>query len=66
MKQGVLFESSMEMLPKALSIGQRRYLGNKQQLLSFIESVIVRECGDFKSLGDFFAGTGVVSSHFNN
>ena len=35
MKQGVLFKSASEGLPEPLSIGQRRYLGNKQQILSF-------------------------------
>jgi adenine-specific DNA-methyltransferase len=65
MKQGVLFQTTGKDLPGALAIGQRRYLGNKQQLLSFIDSVISRECGAFNSFGDYFAGTGVVSSHFN-
>ena len=65
MKQGLLFERPLE-LPQPLSIGQRRYLGNKQQLLGFIEDILARQCGRFTSFGDFFAGTGVVSSYFNN
>jgi len=49
-----------------LSIEQRRYLGNKNLLLPFLESVITSECTNVESVGDFFAGTGVVSSYFNN
>ncbi len=47
------------------SISQRRYLGNKNSILPFIENIIKNEIGHFNSLCDIFAGTGVVGSHFN-
>ncbi|MFO1442338.1 DNA adenine methylase [Bacillus sp. Bva_UNVM-123] len=51
---------------KTLSIQNRRYLGGKHKLLPFIEKVIQDECGDWNSLIDIFAGTGVVGYHFNS
>lgn len=46
-------------------ISQRRYLGNKNSILSFVENIIQNEIGEFNSLCDLFSGTGVVGSHFN-
>jgi len=46
-------------------ISQRRYLGNKNSILNFIENIIKNEIGHFNSLCDIFAGTGVVGSYFN-
>ena len=49
---------------RALSIQNRRYLGNKYRLLGFIEETINKHCPETKSLMDIFAGTGVVAYHF--
>ncbi len=46
-------------------ISQRRYLGNKNSILPFIEEIIKTEIGDFDSLCDIFSGTGVVGEYFN-
>ena len=48
-----------------INIQNRRYLGNKYKLLSFIEKIIQEHCSDAKSLLDIFAGTGVVAHHFS-
>ena len=49
---------------KYTKINNRRYLGNKYRLLPFITDVISRECGEFESFADVFAGTGAVSSAY--
>ena len=46
-------------------IAQRRYLGNKNAILPFIEKIIKEEIGDFNSFCDIFAGTGTVGNRFN-
>jgi adenine-specific DNA-methyltransferase len=46
-------------------ISQRRYLGNKNRILGFIDEIIKTEIGDFNSLCDIFSGTGVVGAYFN-
>jgi adenine-specific DNA-methyltransferase len=46
-------------------ISQRRYLGNKNSILPFINKVINDEIGEFYSFCDIFAGTGVVGNYFN-
>ncbi|KJR41828.1 modification methylase [Candidatus Magnetoovum chiemensis] len=46
-------------------IQKRRFLGNKYKLLGFIEEIVNENCGEFKSLCDIFAGTGVVGERFN-
>lgn len=48
----------------SIKINNRRYLGNKYKLLSFIKGVIEEECKDVSVIFDVFAGTGVVSSAF--
>ena len=50
---------------KTSHINNRRYLGNKYKLLSFIKRVVDNECNSIKSVADIFAGTGAVSSAFN-
>jgi len=52
-------------LSKIFNISQRRYLGNKNSILPFIENIITNEIGEFYSFCDIFAGTGVVGSYFN-
>ena len=47
------------------TISQRRYLGNKTNLLHFIKNIIQQEIGSFYSFCDMFAGTGVVGEYFN-
>lgn len=51
---------------KTSLINNRRYLGNKYKLLSFITKVINDKCDNIKSIADIFAGTGAVSSAFHN
>lgn len=46
-------------------ISQRRYLGNKNSILAFIDEIIRDEVGDFDSFCDIFSGTGVVGAYFN-
>lgn len=48
------------------SINNRRYLGNKYKLNNFIKNTINKECGDFETFADLFAGTGVVASIFQD
>ena len=43
----------------------RRFLGNKYKLLSFIEHIIYSKCNSFESFCDIFGGTGIVGNHFN-
>ena len=47
-------------------INNRRYLGNKYRLLPFINDVIAKECGNFDTFADIFAGTGAVSSAYTD
>ena len=49
---------------QVLGIQNRRYLGNKYKLLSFIEEVMDKHCPGVNTLFDVFAGTGVVGYHF--
>lgn len=49
---------------KTLRINNRRYLGNKFKLLSFITGVVEAECSGIEVVADIFAGTGAVSSAF--
>ncbi|MFA5291013.1 MAG: DNA adenine methylase, partial [Candidatus Paceibacterota bacterium] len=51
---------------KKVSITQRRYLGSKTKLLSFIDNIIETEKISFDSFADIFAGTGTVANHFHN
>ena len=47
-------------------INNRRYLGNKYRILTFIKQIISENCGDFESFADIFAGTGAVSSAYTD
>lgn len=49
---------------KTSAINNRRYLGNKYKLLSFIKNVVDTECRNVHLVADIFAGTGAVSSAF--
>ena len=56
--------SATETTYKTSLINNRRYLGNKYKLLSFITCVVNDECADIETVADIFAGTGAVSSAF--
>lgn len=51
---------------ETISINNRRYLGNKFKLLSFIKEVVSNNCPEITSFADLFAGTGAVASGFSN
>lgn len=51
---------------KTVSINQRRYLGSKTKLLSFIDDILQSENIEFETFADIFAGTGTVANHFYN
>ena len=54
-----------EVLPyKTSKINNRRYLGNKYKLLSFIKEIVDNECSGINIVADIFSGTGAVSSAF--
>lgn len=48
------------------SIENRRFLGNKFKLVSWIKNVIKENCGKINSICDIFAGTGVVGFYLSN
>lgn len=50
---------------KTFHLKSRRFLGNKYKLLKFIKKIIDENIGNFDSLCDAFAGTGVVGDYFN-
>lgn len=60
------YQVILENLINHFSIQNRRFLGNKNRLLNFIENIVNKKCGDFKSFCDIFSGTGVVGAKFNN
>ena len=49
-----------------LNIKNRRYLGSKAKLLSFITEVVEKECNNINVFLDLFGGTGNVAWNFNN
>ena len=51
---------------KTSLINNRRYLGNKYKLLSFITGVVNDECSDIETVADIFSGTGAVASAFTD
>ena len=51
---------------KTTNINNRRYLGNKYKLLSFINNVIVDKCSDVNVIADIFSGTGAFSLLFHD
>ena len=53
-------------MPKTTLINNRRYLGNKYRLLPFIMRVVNDHCPNVQVLADLFAGTGAVSSAFQD
>lgn len=53
-------------MPKTTLINNRRYLGNKYRLLPFITQVVNEHCANVQVVADLFAGTGAVSSAFQD
>ncbi len=51
---------------KTTLINNRRYLGNKYRLLPFIKQVVSEHCPNVNVVADLFAGTGAVSSAFQD
>lgn len=51
---------------KTIKINNRRYLGNKYKLCSFIKNVVDENCEGVKSVADIFAGTGSVADAFSD
>lgn len=51
---------------KTTLINNRRYLGNKYRLLPFIRQVVDEHCNNVNIVADLFAGTGAVSSAFQD
>ena len=58
-------KSSAVLATNKFDIQQRRYLGNKHNVLGLIDEVVKSEIGEFESLCDIFAGTGVVGHRYN-
>jgi len=56
----------MPKMEKSFKITNRRYLGSKTKLLSFIHETIEKEALQFDSVLDLFAGTGAVADSFND
>ena len=55
----------MEKTIEKLEIYNRKYLGSKKRLLSFIEEVILSKVKYMDVFIDGFSGTGVVAEYFN-
>lgn len=49
---------------KTFSIENRRYLGNKQRLIPYIQAVLEQTCPNAQTVLDLFAGTGSVGNAF--
>jgi adenine-specific DNA-methyltransferase len=49
---------------KSVHVHNRKYIGSKQHLLSFIEGVVAAKAPEATTLGDLFCGSGVVACHF--
>ena len=47
-------------------LSNRRYLGSKTKLISFIHEVVNKNCSNINSVLDLFGGTGVVGYSFND
>lgn len=57
-------EKPKQLKYKTSDINNRRYLGNKYRLLSFITNTVKNECKDVNTVADIFSGTGAVASAF--
>ena len=52
--------------PAEFGLKNRRYIGSKSRLLPFIAGRSAKNCGEFGSICDAFAGTGSVGQAFND
>lgn len=59
-------KGSQEKFGEELSIYNRRYLGSKKRLLSFIEEIVTNHTNNINTVADIFGGTGVVSDLFRS
>ena len=59
-------EKELKVPYKTITINNRRYLGNKYKLLTFITKIVQTECKNINTIADIFAGTGAVSSAFTD
>lgn len=48
------------------SLSNRRYIGSKAKLISFIQEVVNNNCTGITSILDIFGGTGIVGKSFND
>ena len=57
-------EMEMYQAMKTFTPANRRYLGCKSRLITFIHKIVEENCPDITSVADIFAGTGVVADSF--
>ena len=63
----ISYELSKKEKPlKTSTINNRRYLGNKYKLLSFIRQIVEENCENINTIADVFSGTGAVASAFSD
>ncbi|PTG18369.1 DNA adenine methylase, partial [Staphylococcus chromogenes] len=58
------FQGLLEKHDNNIDVYNRRYLGSKKRLLSFIEEVVEKHTSNVNTVADIFGGTGVVSDLF--
>jgi len=51
---------------KSITINNRRYIGSKSRMISFIKEVMEKEKIEYSSFLDLFGGTGIVGDSFND
>ena len=51
---------------KNITINNRRYIGSKSRMISFIKEVMEKEKIEYSSFLDLFGGTGIVGDSFND
>lgn len=51
---------------KSITINNRRYIGSKSRMVSFIKEVMEKEKIEYSSFLDLFGGTGIVGYSFND
>ena len=65
-KKSKVLTETLELNTEKLNIHNRRYLGSKKKLLSFIEEVVSKNTKGVTTVADIFGGTGVVSELFRS
>lgn len=51
---------------KSITINNRRYIGSKSRMISFIKEIMEKEKIEYSSFLDLFGGTGIVGDSFND